>query len=48
MKPKFDIDFEYDEWEEQKEQQRLEDNYWGKGSEPIKKTRRIKDGKNTC
>jgi len=27
--------------QEQKEQQRIEDNYWGKGSEPIEK---IKEG----
>ena len=28
---------EQDLIKEQKEQQRIEDNYWGKGSEPIEK-----------
>lgn len=32
-----------DLWREKKEQQRLEENYWGKGSEPIKQIKEEKE-----
>jgi len=39
---------EQDLIQEQKEQQRIEDNYWGKGSEPIERIKkRIDDGNTT-
>lgn len=30
MKPKFNTDFEYDEWFEEKNKQKILDNYFGK------------------